>query len=156
MFHFPKHHKPTEANISSMSSWWSRLVAWEVASYVVLFLGNSVLFFSLFSRFSLTPALNAEDLNRLLIEWKRVLWQAFVLNAAEDWQVLGTDPWGDKAQHTSCLKVFNFLWNLEMRRNSYRDNISYKYVTLLKYVVLPQQFYTLAQVCWAESPETEH
>lgn len=121
-----KSHKPTEANISSISSWLSWVLVWDVASYVVLFFwlspdspdtDKSVLFLRLFSRFFLTPALTAEDLNRLLSEWKRVVRWAFLLVAAEERQVLGTDPWGDEAQRASSLKVRNFLWTLGTRTN---------------------------------------
>lgn len=122
MCSIPKCHKPTEANISSMSSWRSQPVAWEdVASFVVRVLwsspdspdtDNSVLSLCLFSSFFFTPV---EDLNRLLSVCKRVVRRACLLVAAEGRQVVGTEPWGDEAQQASCLKVRNLLWTLGTR-----------------------------------------
>lgn len=141
------------ANISSISSWLSWSLVWDVISYVVLFFwlspvsldtDKSVLFLWPFSGFFLTPPLIAVDLNRLLSEWKRVIRWAFLLIAAGKRQVFGTDPRGDEAQSASCFKVRNFLWTLGIRTN-HRHVHNYYHLQLcrkwLTYAMLPQQVY---------------
>lgn len=114
----PKRQKPTEANISSMSSW---LAVWDVVSHLLLFIwsssdspdtDSSVFFLCPFSCSFFTSVLRVEDFNRLLSVWTRVLRRACPLSAAEDRQALGTDPWGVEAQQASRLKVRNLLWML--------------------------------------------
>lgn len=114
--------KPTEANISSMSSWPSHSVFWAVASSIILLVwyfsdssitDNSVRLLRLFSCFFFTPLLIVENFDRLLSAWKRVLRWAFLL--AADWQVFRIGPWGVKVQQTSCPKIRNFLCKLRMK-----------------------------------------
>lgn len=115
-------HKPIEANISSMSFWLSGMMVWGEVSEVALFwpsspdADKSLLFLRLFKRFSFALVFKIKlNLNRRLIDWKRLLRGAFLLTAADEQQVLGTGSWGHKAQQTSCPKVLNFFWTLRKK-----------------------------------------
>lgn len=121
--HFFQFHKPTEANISSMSSWMSESVVWCVSSCVILLhwfsfrnpnTDKSVPFRRpLCVRF--TPVLTEEAGNRLLSDWNSLFSREFLFMTVWKWKVFGTDSFGDKAQQASCLKVCSFLWTLRTR-----------------------------------------
>lgn len=115
-------HKPTEANMSSMSSWLFWLVGSENLSHRLLFFCLSfrsphtedwLIFFRLFTFFSLAPARSAKDLFLLLTKCRWVFEQIFLLVRTWERGLFSARFGEDKAQRTFCLKDRNFLWTLE-------------------------------------------